>query len=148
MFRATHDRLVKPPLGRRKIKMEYCSICEYEKRNVWPGLVGHSSFKKEISHPENYSYSLKRCSNCGHLWCLHYYEPHSSFPYLVKWQESLERFIETKIEILHKWHAYSINYEVQRLPDSKRGPFLTNGQISGVIEKFDDFSKEPSEYLK
>ena len=62
--------------------------------------------------------------------------------------KSLERFIETKIEILHKWHAYSINYEVQRIPDSKRGPFLTNGRISGVIEKFDDFSKEPSEYLK
>ena len=127
--------------------MENCFNCEYGNRNVWPGLDAHS-FKKEISHPENYMYALYRCSNCNHLWCLHYYEPHSSYPYLVKWQESLESFIEIKIEKLIEWHAYSINYEVQRLPERKRDPFLTNGQISGVIEHFDDCSIEPSEYLK
>ncbi len=128
--------------------METCIVCEFEKRNVWPGTIDHPSFKKEISHPENYMFILFRCLNCAYLWCLYYYEPHSSFPYLVKWQESLERFVEIKIEKLNEWHAYSINYEVQRLPDGKKGPFLTNGRISGVIEIFDDFSKEPSEYLK
>ena len=78
--------------------MESCKVCEFERKNVWPGLVGHPSLKQEVSHPQSYLYSLFRCLNCEQLWCHYAYEPYSSFPYLVKWPETIEKFKNTKIE--------------------------------------------------
>ena len=110
--------------------MEKCMVCEFDKKKVLPRSVDHTSFKKELSHPENYKYILFRCINCGHHWCLYSYEPHSAFPYLVE------------------WHENSIQYEVNRLPVDQREPFLIRVKIKGVMKTFDDFAKEPLEYLK
>jgi hypothetical protein len=124
-----------------------CETCQSDKKNIWPALIGHPKLLKEKVHPENYLFVLVRCPKCNQLWCDYYYEPFSSYPYLVKWQKTVNEFESISIEKIAIWHSYAVNYEFSKLPSKEKDKALVGGMIPGCIERYNDLSKDPDSYL-
>lgn len=86
-----------------------CHVCRAPERRLWAPVEYQPELESLLTG--NYI-ALDRCPACGWLWVLVPWEPYASFPYLVRWDRSLEDWQRLhdldKGATLHKWHEAMI----------------------------------------
>jgi hypothetical protein len=90
-------------------EIEKCSLCHAPRESLWAPVWYQP--KLETIRRGNWM-ELLACTVCGVKWLRVPWEPYASFPYMVRWDRSVEDW-ETLHKIddgltLHKWHQAMI----------------------------------------
>lgn len=97
-----------------------CSTCESPERVLWT----YASYPTLDEVALGNWMCLRRCPDCGHLWCEVPHEPYASFTFLTSWpyaQDDWQRIHDQdNATTLHEWHDAVIRENWQGLASQER----------------------------